>query len=345
MSNTKRIRARAPLRLGLAGGGTDVAPYCDEYGGQVLNATISMYAYATVETAPPGQVIFRATDLQKEEILAADPDMPTEGPLSLHRGVYRRIVREFNHGRPLSIILTTHSDAPAGSGLGSSSTVIVSMVEALKEFLMLPMGEYDVAHLAYRIERKDLGLQGGKQDQYAATFGGFNFMEFSANDRVLVNPLRIRESTLAELEATLVVYFTGVSRDSAAIIEEQTRNVVSGQSKALDAMHALKADAERMKGHLLRGDLRGVADILGHSWRAKKKLSDMIASESIDRIYEQAINAGAYAGKISGAGGGGFMMFMVDPTRRPEVCRALARETGAIHTVHFTSQGAIAWRC
>jgi D-glycero-alpha-D-manno-heptose-7-phosphate kinase len=341
----EKIRARAPLRLGLAGGGTDVSPYCNDYGGYVLNAAISLYAYATIEPAPPGKVIFRATDLGEEIILDADPDMSLKGPLQLHRGVYRRFIREFNNGQPLDIILSTHSDAPPGSGLGSSSTVVVAMVEALQKRLKLSLDEYEIARLAFEIERRDLKLNGGRQDQYAATFGGVNFMEFYDDQKVVVNPLRVQETIMAELEASLVLYFTGVSRDSAAIIDEQTRGVENGASRSLDAMHTLKEDAVQMKQKLLRGDIRGIATLLGHSWQTKKQLSELIANPAIDRVYDIAVKAGAYSGKISGAGGGGFMMFLVDPARRPEVCRALSREGGKVQTAHFASERAIAWRC
>lgn len=342
----RTVRARAPLRLGLAGGGTDVSPYCDEFGGYVLNATISLYAYATIEAAPPGKVVFRAADLGQEVVLDADIDMPLEGPLGLHRGVYRRIMREFNGNNPASMTLTTHSDVPAGSGLGSSSTMTVAMVEAMKEKLQLPLGEYEVAQLAFEIERRDLMLNGGRQDQYAATFGGVNFMEFYENERVVVNPLRIREAIMAELEASLVLYFTGVSRDSASIIDEQARGIERGDERSLAAMHTLKDDAVKMKQKLLRGDIRGIATLLDNSWKSKKQLSDKIASPAIDEAYNRATQAGAYAGKISGAGGGGFMMFLVDPARRPQVCHALNNfGNGHVQTTHFTSQGAIAWRC
>lgn len=339
------VRARAPLRLGLAGGGTDVSPYCDEYGGQVLNATISLYAYTTIGPAPKGKVLFRAADLDYEIELNAAAEMPLEGELSLHRGVYRRIVRDFNQGKPLSLALTTHCDAPPGSGLGSSSTMVVSMIEAFKEYLMLPLGEYEVAHLAYQIEREDLGLHGGMQDQYAAAFGGVNFMEFNGADKVLINPLRVKDSIMAEFEASLVLYFTGVSRESATIIEEQIGNVRKGQGRSIEAMHALKRDAELMKEYLLKGNIRKMAEVLGHSWAAKKRLSERIASSSIDKVYDLAIKAGAYAGKISGAGGGGFMMFLVDPDRRPDVCRALSATPGRVQVAHFSRQGSMAWRC
>jgi D-glycero-alpha-D-manno-heptose-7-phosphate kinase len=220
----KIIRARAPLRLGLAGGGTDVSPFSDEHGGCVLNATIDLYAQAILEPRDDGRVSFSAQDREEEVELTADADMPDAEPLRLHRGIYRRIVRQFNGGKPLSLKLTTFADAPAGSGLGTSSTMVVCILQAYSEWLQLGLGEYDIAHLAFEIERIELGLAGGKQDQYAAAFGGFNFIEFGAADRVLVNPLRVKDWVINELEASTILYYTGQSRESAHIIQEQIDN-------------------------------------------------------------------------------------------------------------------------
>lgn len=337
-------RARAPLRLGLAGGGTDVSPFCDIHGGVILNATISWYAYATISPAPPGKVVFRAMDLGVEVELDATVDLPMEEPLMLHRGIWRRIMRDFNGGRPVSLTLTTASDVSAGSGLGSSSTLTVAMIEAFKEHLRLPLGEYDVARLAVDVERIELGFKGGLQDQYAATFGGVNFMEFGGGGRVIVNPLRIRQSTLAELEASLVLYFTGVSRESAAIIEDQSNLLKNNQQSSIEAMHEMKRDAHAMKERLLLGDIRGLAEVLEHSWQAKKRTSSRVSSEALERTYDVAISNGAYAGKVSGAGGGGFMFFLVDPAKRGNVVRALSADGGNVMICHFTQSGASSWR-
>jgi D-glycero-alpha-D-manno-heptose-7-phosphate kinase len=218
------------------------------------------------------------------------------------------------------------------------------MIEAFKEHLRLPLGEYDVARLAVDVERNELGFKGGLQDQYAATFGGVNFMEFGAGGRVIVNPLRIRSSTLAELEASLVLYFTGVSRESAAIIEDQSNLLNKKQQSSIDAMHDLKRDAHAMKEQLLLGDIRGLAEVLEHSWEAKKKTSARVSNPDLERTHDIALRNGAYAGKVSGAGGGGFMFFLVDPAKRPNVVRALAKGGGDVMTCHFTQSGASSWR-
>jgi D-glycero-alpha-D-manno-heptose-7-phosphate kinase len=339
------VRARAPLRLGLAGGGTDVSPYCDRYGGLVLNATIDKYAYTVIEPRPDGRTVrLVAADRQQFVESEAAPSLPLDGQLDLHKGVYNRIVRDFNGGRPLSLMMTTYADAPPGSGLGSSSTLVVSMVKAFVECLNLPLGEYDIARLAYEIERVDVGLSGGRQDQYAATFGGFNFMEFHPNERVVINPLRIKNWILSELEASLLLYFGGVSRDSATIIDEQSANVKRNEGAAIEAMHVLKAEAIAMKENLLKGDFDGLVESVRSGWEAKKKMARSISNPRIEETYELAQRAGMRAGKISGAGGGGFMMLLVDPSRRMEVVRALQATDGQVLTCHFTKYGTEGWK-
>lgn len=338
------IRARAPLRLGLAGGGTDVAPYCDLYGGHVLNATIDRYAYAVIKTLDEPVVRFLATDQQTETVESISVPLALNGKLDLHKAVYNEMIQVYNGGKAISLELSTFCDAPAGSGLGSSSTLVVVMIRAFTELLNLPLDDYTIAHLAYKIERVDCGLQGGRQDQYSATFGGFNFMEFYADDRAVINPLRIKNWILCELEASLVLFYTGVSRESAKIIADQSRNVESGLVNEMEAMHGIKREALIMKECLLRGDFGGIVDSMRDGWENKKRSAKTVSNSNIEEIYNAAIAAGALAGKVSGAGGGGFMMFFVPPDKRMDVVRTLSRFDGQVSNCHFTKNGTQAWR-
>ena len=336
------IRSKAPLRLGLAGGGTDVSPYSDQFGGAILNATIGMYAYATIRPADNGKIILRATDRNEYYELDATEQLTIDGNLDLPKGIYNRIVRDYIK-KPLSFELTTFVDAPPGSGLGSSSTLVVAIIGAFVEWLKLPLGEYDIAHLAYSIEREDLRMAGGKQDQYAATFGGVNFMEFSANDKVIVNPLRIKEKWLHELENNLVLFFTETSRLSSSIIEKQSANVSNRNQTSIDAMHNLKEQAQRMKEALLRGEIDEIGQILHYGWQHKKNMAEGISNPMIDNIYETAMSAGATGGKISGAGGGGFMIFYAPYTNKYNVIKALNELGGKVMRYTFTNIGVTTW--
>jgi len=337
------IRSKAPLRLGLAGGGTDIAGYYNRFGGHVLNATVDMYAYCTIEPTEKGKVEFFAADLDKREEYPAEKKLPVSASLPLHTGIYNRIINEFCD-KPLSFIMTTYSDAPAGSGLGSSSTMVVAIIKGFVEWLNLPLGEYDIAALACKIEREDIGLAGGKQDQYAATFGGFNFMEFYENERVIVNPLRLKRWIRNELEASLVLYYTGVSRESANIINEQIQHTEKGDTKNIESMHEMKRQAVIMKEALLKGDFKGFSNCLLNGWLAKRNAAASISNSFLDGLYQYAIDNGAESAKISGAGGGGFMMIYCNPCRRIALIKALKEKQGMVLTPSFTETGTQAWR-
>ena len=335
------IRSKAPLRLGLAGGGTDVSPYSDLYGGAILNATVSMYAYTTIEPTDDGKVVFLSPEKGLREEYTDAMEVDTDGYFILHKGVYNRIVRQFTH-KPLSLRITSFVDAPAGGGLGTSSTLVVSILGAYVEWLKLPLGEYDIARLAYEIERQDLALAGGKQDQYAATFGGFNFMEF-INDNVIVNPLRVRQAYSDELAHNLVLYYTATSHVSADIIKEQQKNVSENKGSSIEAMHRLKEQAVQMKEALLKGDIDRIGCILDFGWQHKKQMAKSISNPRIDAIYEAAKQAGASGGKISGAGGGGFMFFYCPGNSRYAVREALIQFGGDTKRYEFTHEGLKTW--
>ena len=337
-------RSKAPFRLGIAGGGTDVSPYSDLYGGAILNVTIDRFAYATIRPTDDGQVRFIHINDHIVQTFEAAPSIPTDGPLALQCGIYNAIVRQFNDGKPLSFELTTQMDVPSGSGLGTSSTLVVAILGAYVEWLNLPLGRYDIAQLAYRIERIDLGMAGGKQDQYAATFGGVNFMEFLDNDRVIVNPLSIPDSTLNEWAMNTVLLYTNKRRESARIIEEQMANVKKKNDTSVEAMHKVKAEAFRIKKCLLQNNLQELGPALNTSWVNKKKMAGGISNAFIDQLYETAMQAGATGGKISGAGGGGFMFFYCPGNTRYAVEEALsALQIGEIYDFEFSKGGLTTW--
>lgn len=335
------IRAKAPLRIGLAGGGTDVSPYCDLYGGCILNACITMYAYATIEPHNDGNIEFHCADRHERGVFDSKEYLEINGKFDLLKGVYNRLVKDFIK-KPLSFTLTTYVDAPAGSGLGSSSTLVVAIVKAFQEWLNLPLGDYDLANLAWNIEREDLKMAGGRQDQYAAAFGGFNFMEFKG-EKVLVNPLRIRKEYTNELELNMLLYYTGTSRLSAEIIKSQAENTKNKNEKAIEAMHKIKQYSYDMKEALLTGNLYRMGDLLNDGWKYKKQMSSSISNPVIDNIYETAIKAGASGGKISGAGGGGFFMFYCPNNTRYQVIEELQKLGGEFRRFRFTNLGAESW--
>lgn len=334
-------RSKAPLRLGLAGGGTDVSPYCDQFGGCVLNATINLYTYCTIVPKNDGKIKFFATDREENEVFSSELNLPLSGKLDLHKGVYNRIVKDYC-AHPLSFEMTTYSDAPAGSGLGTSSTLVVCIIKAFVEWLNLSLSEYEIAQLAFQIERVEIGLSGGKQDQYAATFGGFNFIEFEKDNRVIVNPLRLKENIVFELELSTLLYFTGVSRSSAKIIDDQKKSLTN--INRLQSMHKIKEDACLIKEYLLKGNFNGFYETMKDAWAAKKGTSNSMTTPMMDDIYETAINAGAYCGKISGAGGGGFMFLFIDPLKRQQIKNALARFDGNFVDFNFVNHGTYSWK-
>lgn len=332
------IRSKAPLRIGLAGGGTDVSPFADLYGGSILNATINLYAHATIIPLDGNTIELEAIDQGQKIQYDSAMSLPVDGKLDLLKGVYNRIARE-HLDKPLSFRLITHVDAPPGSGLGSSSTLVVAIIGAFAHWLKLPLGEYDIAHMAYEIERLELGLAGGRQDQYAATFGGVNFMEFYKDDKVIVNPLRIRKKYVQELQNNLVLFYTGKSRESAKIIDKQAHSINKNEQDRIDATMHVKQQSVRMKEALLRGELNRMGEILHESWESKKRMADGISNPEIEQLYDAALGAGSTGGKISGAGGGGFMFFYCPENTRFAVIEAVSSANVKYTPFEFSMTG------
>ena len=337
------IRSKAPLRLGLAGGGTDVSPFSDIYGGSILNATTSLYAYCDIIPTDTKTINFFLEDKKERYTYKSQKELPINGEIDLLKAIYNRIIKDFELDA-LSFDIHTFVDAPAGSGLGTSSTLVVTIIGAFSEWLGLPLGEYDIANLAYSIEREDLKLAGGKQDQYAATFGGFNFMEFFAEGKVIVNPLRVREETLNELSRNIVLYYTETSRNSSDIIQLQQKNVTQKNVQSIEAMYKLKEQAIMMKEALLKNDLDEIGNILNIGWEYKKQMAKGITTQLFEDVYASALKAGAIGGKISGAGGGGYIFFYCPQNTRYNVIEALNKFGGKVRRFEFTLSGLKTWK-
>lgn len=335
------IRSRVPLRISFGGGGTDVSPYCDIYGGCVINATINRYATVTLKPLNSGDILIKSIDYDITLRYDVDSFLAYDGQLDLIKGVINHMREHFQI--PCGFEISVHSDAPPGSGLGSSSAVCVALIGAFREWLNLSLTPYEVAELAFKIERVELGIRGGRQDQYAAAFGGFNFMEFY-DTRTIVNPLKLRDEIIYELEHRLVVAYIGGSHNSSEILRRQIDNVKSNKKDSIEAMHEIKRLAIEMKNTLVTGDLDRFGLLLHEAWQYKKKMADGISNEKIDSIYEAAKQAGAIGGKISGAGGGGFMFFMADTDKRFDLINCLIRNRAEVINYSFESRGLMTWR-
>ena len=318
----KLYRAKAPLRISFAGGGTDVSPYADERGGLVLNATVDKYAYASLRVTEDHSITIRSLDYQTIAKFDLDQPLVYDGQLDLVKAAIRRLNGMAAQPAGDGFELYLHTDAPPGSGLGSSSALVVAIIGVFVQWLHLPLTNYEIASLAYQIERLDLGIKGGRQDQYAAAFGGFNLIEFYG-DRVIVNPLRIPDDLLNELQYSLMLFYTGGTRLSARIIDRQTEGFVQGETGVVAAMDEVKRLATETKNALLQGRLEDFGALLHQSWENKKKMATSISNARIDQMYEEARRLGAFGGKISGAGGGGYMFLYCPFETQPAITEQL----------------------
>jgi D-glycero-alpha-D-manno-heptose-7-phosphate kinase len=333
------FRAKAPLRVSFAGGGTDVPPFPEREGGLVLSATINRYAHGTLRPRTDGRIKVESLDLGMALDYGADEAVDYDGRLDLVKAAIRRVAQL---DEPRGIDLFLHTAAPPGSGLGASSALIVTLTGLLRDYHKLSLTDYEISHLAWQVEREDLGLRGGLQDHYAATFGGFNFIEFHA-DRVVVNPLRIHSNTMLELESNLLLCFTGATRAGDHIIEDQTSRYEASDEDAMAGLRMQKDLALTMKEALLRGRLSEFGDLLGTAWVHKKKMSPRISTPVIDEAYDAACAAGALGGKVTGAGGGGFMLFYCPPGTRHRVVARLQELDIEQTDFSFDQQGLRTW--
>ncbi len=328
-------RAKAPLRVSFCGGGTDVSPYPEEKGGVVLSTTVDKYAYASLKPRKDDRLRIKSLDYDVVANYHRE-ELEYDGELDLVKAVARHF------DMPTGADLFIHSDAPPGTGLGSSSTMCCALVGAFMEWLNQPYTSYEIAELTYRIEREELQIAGGRQDQYAATFGGVNYIEFF-KDVTVVNPLRIRPEILHELEYNLLLCFTGTTRLSANIVASQTQAFVDGKKPVVKALDRMKDLTQEMKSALLLGRLNNFGKLLHVAWTEKKQLDAAITSSHIDTLYQVARRHGALGGKILGAGGGGYLLTYVPFTKKHQVARVLTEAGGEIVPFSFTEGGLATW--
>ncbi len=332
------FRAKAPLRLSFAGGGTDVSPFPETEGGSVISATINRYAYGSLRPRTDEQVCVQSLDFGMTATYTVADRLVYDGKLDHVKAAITN-VGVLRSGFDLFL----HTDAPPGSGLGASSAMMVSLVGLLNEWQRIALDEYEIADYAFRIERQELAIPGGRQDHYAATFGGFNFIEFLA-DRVIVNPLRVPRNVQNELQYNLLLVFTGRSRLSAQIIEDQVQRQVSGTRESAAALRELKRLSVEVKNCLLGQRLDVFGSLLHEEWQQKKRMSPRISTPEIDTVYDAAIAAGASGGKVTGAGGGGFMLFYCPNETRHEVAKRLVEMGCSVADFSFEPFGLQTWR-
>ena len=279
----------------------------------------------------------RSLDYDFFAVYEPDQKLDYDGKLDLIKGVLN--VLHIKKGMEIFL----HSDVPMGSGLGASSTMTVALVGAANSMKRSTLTDYELAEMAYHIEREEVGIKGGKQDQYAATFGGFNYIEFH-KDKTVVNPLRIQPDILNELQYRLILCYTGKRRLSAGIIKDQVQRYQSGNSETVAALHTTKRLAAEAKNALLLGKIDEFGELLEQGWLAKRKFSDKMTDPDIDELYETAKNSGAIGGKLLGAGGGGYFLLLCEHDKWHKVTEAIIKMGRKKVDFAFEFNGLQTWR-
>lgn len=312
------IRGKAPLRVSFSGGGSDVSPYCDEYGGCVLSTTIGMYTYGSLEVRKDKQVNIFSLDYHQLIRYELGSEIREGDKLEFLRAVIRRL------RPPRGINLYLHSDAPPGTGLGSSGAISALIVGLVNRAFNLMLTKYEMAQLAYAVEHDDLGRAVGRQDHYAAVFGGMNFMEFT-HDESVVYPLRVEPWILEELCYHMQLFYTHKKRNSSDIVAKQVGYYKDKRTKTMDALAEMKELTHKMQKLLVQGRLKRFAELLHESWLNKQRMNPDTVNPYLNELYTTARNHGAIGGKVTGAGGGGFFVFFTPFTKKGEVSEALTR--------------------
>ena len=338
--NRKYFMAKSPFRIGIGGGGTDLDTYCNKYTGYILNATISRYAFCKILLTNNQKIIFKSKDLNQEIAINSDIKLKLDGKMDLYKATYNRIVKDFIK-KPLSFELETFSEIPQQSGLGGSSTIVVTMIKAFDTCLKLNLSKNEIAKLAFEIEREDVGIIGGAQDQYTASYGGINFMKFSNNKKVEVEKVILDKKIINDLTNSIILFYTNIPRKNNQI-EEEKKSIIS-KKESLEAMHRLKKNALKLKNFLEQGDINSLGLLLDESWKNKKSISSLVSNNKIDYIYSECLKKGALGGKISGAGGGGFMFLVVKPSMKKKIVNLINSKFGVVYDFNFEFNGSTGW--
>jgi len=312
---------RSPVRISFGGGGTDLPAYYEKFGGAVLSVTINKYFYTILTKRSDDKIQVISSDLRRTETWEDIACMDIAGqPLDIPLAVMKHLAVHV----PLNLFLA--SEIPPGTGLGSSASVCVSILKALAVYMQLPLTKHDLAKIAFHISRDLLGMPVGKQDEYAAAFGGLNYFLFHEDGRASVDPLELPAEVFLELQDNLMLFFSGASHDSRTILKSQEQATKQSASTAVDSLHQIRLLAEKMRGALLEGNLKEFGRLLDEGWQAKRRVSDKISNSRIDHLYEIARQSGALGGKITGAGGGGFLLLYCEKECQAKVRKALGRE-------------------
>ncbi len=330
------IRARAPLRISFCGGGTDITPYPEQKGGVALSVTIDKFAYVSLQPRDDERLVVKSLDYNITARYKLNEQLIYDGELDLVKAVVKSL------GLERGVDLFLHSDATPGSGLGSSSSMMVALLGVFNHWLRRTMTAYEVAELAYFIERKSLGSKGGRQDQFASAFGGFNFMEFEA-DTTIVNPLRVRPEIFNELHYHLLLVATGEYRSASRLQQEQLREPAERSGSDVDPLDTMKEITLEMKKVLLREQLDSFGALLHEAWLVKQRTHKDIASSGIEEIYEAARERGATGGKVLGAPGSGSLLLYCAFDKKQKIAKYLVQKGAEIVPFHFEAQGLQTW--
>ena len=321
------------MRISFGGGGTDLASYYEKYGGVVVSAAINKYFYTILELRQDDRIQIISSDLQLNQTVKDFYDLKLGKGLDIPVAV----LKHFNVQRGMNLFMA--SEIPPGTGLGSSGAVTVNIINIINRLEHLQLSKQDMAELAYKIEYEELGLPIGKQDEYAAAFGGVNFITFS-KDEVTVEPLDVPREIRMRLEDDIMLFFTGRTRESSKILRSQDSSTREDNSEVVDSLHSIKKLALEIKKAIEVGNLVEFGRLLDVSWQNKKKLASGISNPKIDRIYELAKEKGAVGGKLTGAGGGGYMMLLCEKKDQPAVAQALEKEGLSRLDFKFDHKGA-----